>query len=88
MSIHVLSSLDIYCDECHRSFGEAADEPATGIGLGYRNASPRVARRDIKTYDWQTIRRGGKLVDLCPKCKSAYAYRGRHTRFKTREADQ
>lgn len=61
--IHRLSSLDIYCDNCHRSFGEDVSEPATAVGNSF-TSNIRTARRELLTYDWK--RRGGK--DLCPKC--------------------
>lgn len=68
MSIHRLSSLDAYCDECSRAFGETDDEPANAPGVGIWTTDLREARQDMKTYGWKFTRRGNKMVDLCPKC--------------------
>lgn len=71
MSIHALTSLDAYCDQCKRSFGEALDEPATAPGLGHWQVGKMDARRDMKTYGWTAVKRDGRLIDLCPTCSAA-----------------
>ncbi len=68
MSIHRLSALDAFCDNCHRSFGAADDEPSTAVGNHWGNMGMPQARADMKTYGWKTSRNGGRLMDLCPKC--------------------
>ena len=70
MSIHRLVSLDAYCDGCHRTFGEASDEPANAPGIGKWTSSPREARADMKTYGWTKKRVFHRTLDFCPECAS------------------
>lgn len=66
MSIHVLVSLDVFCDLCGRSFGSYNDEPATNPG-SWKTTS-REARNDMKKYGWVARRKHGALIDLCGDC--------------------
>jgi hypothetical protein len=70
VSIQRLVSLDAFCDQCHRAFGEADDEPATAPGVGSWTSDMPTARRDMATYGWTRTWRHGRVMDLCPKCQS------------------
>jgi hypothetical protein len=70
MSIIQLISLDAYCDECKRSFGEADDEPANAPGIGRWQVCARDARADMKTYGWTKERYFRGTRDYCPECSA------------------
>jgi hypothetical protein len=69
MSVHKLVSLDAFCDECKRAFGEIDSEPANAPGVGLWTSSTRAARRDMKTYGWRAKRIYRMTLDICPDCQ-------------------
>lgn len=72
MSIYKLTSLDAFCDECKRSFGEIDSEPANAPGIGLWTSSAREARKDMKTYGWKVKRLYWMTVDICPQCQETH----------------
>ncbi len=67
MSIHRLCSIDCFCDECHRSFGDIESELATYAGSGF-TTDFNEARKRMMEHGWKHYRGLGKSVDVCPEC--------------------
>jgi hypothetical protein len=77
MGVIRLYSLDCYCDECGRSYGDInyTKEIPTGPGMSYFTTQNMIhARAEMRQSGWvfRKISPGGRKIDLCPSCAKSY----------------